>query len=91
MNATAPELSRRQFLICGTSAAGSLIFGVPAFALSTDTPGQRQLGFFIEIQPDGHVIIGSNQPEIGQGLRTALRNSTWNGRKSASSPCRSAS
>jgi isoquinoline 1-oxidoreductase beta subunit len=72
MNATAPELSRRQFLICGTSAAGSLIFGVPAFALSTDTPGQRQLGFFIEIQPDGHVIIGSNQPEIGQGIRTTL-------------------
>jgi isoquinoline 1-oxidoreductase beta subunit len=72
MNASAPELSRRQFLICGTSAAGSLIFGVPAFALSTDTPGNRQLGFFIEIQTDGHVIIGSNQPEIGQGIRTTL-------------------
>ena len=72
MNASAPELSRRQFLICGTSAAGSLIFGVPAFALSTDTPGHRQLGFFIEIQTDGRVIIGSNQPEIGQGIRTTL-------------------
>jgi isoquinoline 1-oxidoreductase beta subunit len=72
MNATTPALSRRQFLICGTTAAGSLIFGVPAMGFSTDSPDERQLGFFIEIQPDGNVIIGSNQPEIGQGVRTTL-------------------
>ncbi len=32
----------------------------------------RLIGFFVEIQNDGRVIIGSNQPEIGQGARTAL-------------------
>jgi isoquinoline 1-oxidoreductase beta subunit len=32
----------------------------------------RELGFFIQIEPDGQVIIGSNQPEIGQGQRTTL-------------------
>jgi isoquinoline 1-oxidoreductase beta subunit len=72
MNAIAPELSRRQFLICGTSAAGSLIFGVPAMGQSADSLDERQLGFFIEIRADGNVIIGSNQPEIGQGVRTTL-------------------
>ena len=72
MTAAAPELSRRQFLICGTTAAGSLIFGVPAMGYSTDSSDERQLGFFIEITPDGKVIIGSNQPEIGQGVRTTL-------------------
>jgi len=30
------------------------------------------IGFFVEIGRDGSVVIGSNQPEIGQGVRTAL-------------------
>ena len=72
MSAIAPDLSRRQFLICGTTAAGGLIFGVPAMGFTTDSLDERQLGFFIEIQTDGNVIIGSNQPEIGQGIRTSL-------------------
>ena len=65
-----PSLSRRAFIISGATAAGALVIGVPAAA--TENADDRQLGFFIEIQPDGHVIIGSNQPEIGQGVRTAL-------------------
>jgi isoquinoline 1-oxidoreductase beta subunit len=72
MSARALEVTRRQFLICGTTAAGSLIFGIPAMGQGSDLPDDRQLGFFIEIRPDGEIIIGSNQPEIGQGVRTAL-------------------
>jgi len=34
--------------------------------------GERQIGFFIQIDTNGNVIIGSNQPEIGQGVSTAL-------------------
>jgi isoquinoline 1-oxidoreductase beta subunit len=72
MSAHALEVTRRQFLICGTTAAGSLIFGIPAMGQGSDLPDDRQLGFFIEIRPDGEIVIGSNQPEIGQGVRTAL-------------------
>ncbi len=66
-------VSRRRFLIGGSSAIGGLIIGVPAFSAAADETGrERQIGFFVEIRPDGNVIIGTNQPEIGQGVRTAL-------------------
>jgi isoquinoline 1-oxidoreductase beta subunit len=69
--------TRRQILVAGASAAGGLVLGLPAFslpdcAMADDSVGERRLGFFIEINPDGSVVIGSNQPEIGQGVRTAL-------------------
>lgn len=71
------DFSRRQFLVTGTSVAGGFVLGFPMFSLSDcalakDAPDDRQIGFFIEIKADGGVIIGSNQPEIGQGVRTAL-------------------
>ena len=67
------SFSRRQFLIAGSTVAGGFVLGVPfAGASAQETPKVRTLGFFIEIQADGHVVIGSNQPEIGQGVRTAL-------------------
>jgi isoquinoline 1-oxidoreductase beta subunit len=65
------NLSRRGFLIAGAGMAGGLVLGMPL--LASAAPGEeRRIGFFVEIQPDGHVTIGSNQPEIGQGTRTAL-------------------
>ncbi|MEO1202594.1 MAG: molybdopterin cofactor-binding domain-containing protein, partial [Pseudomonadota bacterium] len=64
------SLSRRQFIVVGSTVAGSLVFGLPL--AGADQDGERQLGFFIEIKPDGNVIIGTNQPEIGQGIRTTL-------------------
>lgn len=71
------DVSRRRFVVTGTSIAGGFVLGLPAIGLSNDVvggeaDGQRQIGFFIEIAADGSVIIGSNQPEIGQGVRTAL-------------------
>ena len=66
-------VSRRRFLIGGSSAIGGLIIGVPSFSAEAGETGrERQIGFFVEIKPDGNVIIGTNQPEIGQGVRTAL-------------------
>jgi isoquinoline 1-oxidoreductase beta subunit len=68
--------TRRQFLVCGSSIAGGFVLGWPSLSLSqddnADSAGARELGFFIQIEPDGQVIIGSNQPEIGQGQRTTL-------------------
>lgn len=69
------DSGRRRFIVAGTSVAGSFVLGLPGFVVAEieeGTTGKRQLGFFIEIKTDGSVIIGNNQPEIGQGLRTAL-------------------
>ncbi len=63
-------LTRRQFLIAGAGVAGSLVVGFPALAYEEE--GTRQIGFFVQIDPDGSVIIGTKDPEIGQGLRTAV-------------------
>ena len=70
---TSHKMSRRQFLVAGSTISGAFVLGVPfAHASEHKENVTRQLGFFIEIQENGHVIIGSNQPEIGQGVRTAL-------------------
>ena len=63
-------VNRRQFLIAGLGAAGSLVVGLPALAYQEE--GERMLGFFIQINPDGSVLIGCKDPEIGQGLRTTI-------------------
>ncbi len=70
-------ISRREFLVAGGTVTGSLVLGLPLMdtaraGLANGTRGERQIGYFVEITPAGKVIIGSNQPEIGQGLRTAL-------------------
>ncbi len=67
--------SRRRLLIGGLTAAGGLVIGLPFDSLLAATqppPGERQIGWFVEIQANGDVIIGVAQPEIGQGVRTAL-------------------
>lgn len=65
------RLNRREFIVMGIGVAGSLVVGLPAIA-SAEGDRERMIGFFIQIDVDGNVIIGSNQPEIGQGIRTAL-------------------
>ncbi|MEL7448389.1 MAG: molybdopterin cofactor-binding domain-containing protein [Pseudomonadota bacterium] len=74
MSARAVDTGRRRFLVAGAGLAGSFVLGLPLPTLSNPkaSSSERQIGFFVEIQPDGSVIIGSNQPEIGQGVRTAL-------------------
>lgn len=70
------NLTRRQLLISGMSVSGGLVFGISAsgLAIASDskTNQSNKLGFFIEIHPDNTITIGSNQPEIGQGVKTAL-------------------
>ncbi|MEO1574062.1 MAG: molybdopterin cofactor-binding domain-containing protein [Pseudomonadota bacterium] len=66
----AVALNRRQFIVAGVSTAGAMVLGLPVAAAAQD--GDRRLGYFVEIRPDGRILIGSNQPEIGQGVRTAL-------------------
>ena len=71
------RLSRRQFLVAGSTVTGSFVLGWPLVEIANagiadGTEGERQIGYFVEITRDGKVIIGSNQPEIGQGIRTSL-------------------
>jgi len=69
------NLSRRQFLIAGSTISGSFLLGLPAFSLAGHqevTGKSARIGFFINILENGNVIIGNAQPEIGQGLRTTL-------------------
>ena len=71
------DRSRRRFLIAGITMTGSLVLGLPSIRssradIAAGSEGERQIGYFVQINPDGTVVIGSNQPEIGQGIRTAL-------------------
>jgi isoquinoline 1-oxidoreductase beta subunit len=65
------DQGRRTFMISGLTVSGGLLFGLPLKVAATSDES-RQLGFFIEITPNNQVIIGSNQPEIGQGVSTVL-------------------
>lgn len=58
-------------------AAGALVVGIPRSALraATVSPATADaivLNHFVRIEPDGRIVIGSAQPEIGQGVRTSL-------------------
>lgn len=67
MNAIAP--TRRHFLLGGALAGGALWLGVgPANAADSPT----MLGVFIKIAPDGSITIVSQNPEIGQGIKTSI-------------------
>ena len=65
-----PQLNRRQFLVSGLTASGGLLLGLPVNSALASESNSRMIGFFVEIKPNNQVILGSNQPEIGQGIRT---------------------
>jgi isoquinoline 1-oxidoreductase beta subunit len=64
-------LTRRSFLRISALATGALLLRFePADAQSP--VGATALGPFIRIEPDGSVVIGARNPEIGQGVKTSL-------------------
>jgi isoquinoline 1-oxidoreductase beta subunit len=70
-------ITRRHFLVAGSTLTGSFVLGLPVLNMARadiadGTVGERQIGYFVEITPAGKVIVGSKDPEIGQGLRTAV-------------------
>ena len=69
----AVSLSRRRFLVSGLTAAGGFAVGIPGIALAMeDSVEGGKLGFYVEIRADNSIVLGDAQPEIGQGVRTAL-------------------
>lgn len=77
MNAQA-GMNRRRFLQSSATVAGGLMLGIQmnsATARQLETigvPNEPGIGFFVRIEPNGQVVIGSPQPEMGQGVKTSL-------------------
>ena len=65
------RMSRRQFLVTTATAAGGLMLQLRAPRTMAATSGSV-LAAYIEITPDSRVIIGAPNPEMGQGVKTAL-------------------
>ncbi|HZF26111.1 MAG TPA: xanthine dehydrogenase family protein molybdopterin-binding subunit [Steroidobacteraceae bacterium] len=68
-----PTLSRRDFLCVSVAVGGGLLIGLGAAEDSgrAATSG-GQLGYFVRIDPDGTVTLGTPNPDMGQGVRTSL-------------------
>jgi isoquinoline 1-oxidoreductase beta subunit len=71
-------VSRREFLRASAVAGGGILLASYLEPLSAAgarlpiTPSDASLNAFIRIMPDGIVTIISKNPEVGQGIKTAL-------------------
>ncbi|HZD51513.1 MAG TPA: molybdopterin cofactor-binding domain-containing protein [Woeseiaceae bacterium] len=65
------SFSRRQFLKVSATTAGGLMVGLhlPRSLLAA---ASTDLNAFVRIEPDGAVVIGISQPDMGQGMHTTL-------------------
>ena len=63
--------SRRQFLKVSLTAAGGLMVGLelPRSVLAS---AASDLNTFVRIEPDGAIVIGISQPDMGQGMYSTL-------------------
>src|SRR6185437_16013632 len=73
----APESpSRRTFLTVSALAGGGLLidFSIPGSALAAAHAAEHEytLNAYIQITPNGAITIMAKNPEIGQGIKTAL-------------------
>ena len=77
-NAPAPSLpkgvSRRMFLRASALAGGGVLFsfGWNTDAFATQRPAAFQPSGFVRLDPDGTVTVWSKNPDMGQGVKTAL-------------------
>src|SRR5262250_2931958 len=71
-----PSVSRRTFLQVSYAAAGGLWVSLhldrPAVAQQTPKPQVYPPDAFVQVRPDGKIIIQVNRLEFGQGVQTAL-------------------
>ncbi|MBT5560305.1 MAG: molybdopterin-dependent oxidoreductase, partial [Proteobacteria bacterium] len=70
----ASQLSRREFIkLSGMGAGLALAFvSVPFSKSATAATEGREFNLFVQIDPDGVIRIYSPNPEVGQGIKTAL-------------------
>jgi len=75
MNNPQFSVSRRSFIKVTAVAGGGLLLGFSSANAATSTSGLNEaLSFnpFILISPDGFITIYSPNPEVGQGVKTAM-------------------
>lgn len=63
--------SRRQFLKVSLTAAGGLMVGLH-LPRSIFARAAADLNTFVSIEPDGAIVIGISQPDMGQGMYSTL-------------------
>ena len=69
-----PDVSRRSFLKIAGVAGGGLAIGftlVPK-GLAQESAGLVELNAYVRISPEGKIYIYNKNPEVGQGIKTAL-------------------
>ncbi len=74
MNAIRSKVSRRTFLKASAVTGGGLLlsFSLPQLAGATTGPAEATLNAYVRIAADGIVTIAAKNPEVGQGIKTAL-------------------
>lgn len=68
----ATEIQRREFLKLSGLAAAGLLLAVGSKAAAAQAETLFEPNVFINIRSDGRIILFSKNPEIGQGIKTAL-------------------
>lgn len=69
------EPSRRDFLKISGVMGGGLVLAAAAPGWAQTTPnlvGGGDLNAYVQIRPDGRIVIYSGSPEMGQGIKTSL-------------------
>jgi isoquinoline 1-oxidoreductase beta subunit len=64
--------SRRQFLVAGAAAGGGLLIGLSTSSRGLAQGAAGKLNAYVTIAPDGEVAIMAKNPDMGQGIKTAL-------------------
>jgi isoquinoline 1-oxidoreductase beta subunit len=63
------QLNRREFLRLSAISSLGLVIGIPIAAASD---GENELHPLIRISSDGRITLYAQNPELGQGVKTAL-------------------
>ncbi len=66
------SISRRQFIQLSAIGSLGLVIGIPGIARSQATHGATHLHPLIRIGHDGVITLFAQNPEMGQGVKTAL-------------------
>ncbi len=68
-------VTRRAFIRAGTVAGGGLLIAFgwrPAELVARQAPPEFRPSGFVQLDPDGTITIWSKNPDMGQGVKTAL-------------------
>ena len=73
-SAISGQTSRRDFLkVTGLVGGGLALAAAPGWTQDTKKlVGGGDLNAYVQIRPDGRIVIYSGSPEMGQGIKTSL-------------------